>query len=68
MLNFNGNRRIFLARSPIDMRKGAGTLATIVEHSLGMDPYVGDIYVFLGKHSNRVKVLIYHPSCRQSRR
>ena len=26
MLNFNGNRRIFLARAPIDMRKGAGTV------------------------------------------
>jgi len=62
MLNFNGNRRIFLARSPIDMRKGAGTLATIVEHSLGMDPYAGDIFVFLGKHANRVRVLVWDRS------
>jgi transposase len=59
MLNFNGNRRIFLARAPIDMRKGAGTLATIVEHGLGMDPYAGDIFVFLGKHSNRVRILVW---------
>ena len=62
MLNFNGNRRIFLARSPIDMRKGVGTLATIVEHSLGMDPYAGDIFVFLGKHANRVRVLVWDRS------
>jgi transposase len=62
MLNFNGNRRIFLARAPIDMRKGAGTLATIVEHSLGMDPYAGDIFVFLGKHSNRVRILVWDRS------
>jgi transposase len=62
MLNFNGNRRIFLARAPIDMRKGAGTLATIVEHNLGMEPYSGDIFVFLGKHANRVKVLAWDHS------
>ncbi len=62
MLNFSGNRRIFLARSPIDMRKGAGSLATLVEHDLGMDAYVGDIFIFMGRHNNRVKVLAWDQS------
>jgi transposase len=62
MINFSGNRRIFLARAPVDMRKGTITLANIVEHGLGMDPYAGDIYVFLGKHSNRVKILVWDRS------
>jgi len=62
MLNFSGNRRIFLARAPIDMRKGAGTLATIVEHDLGMDAYVGDVFIFIGRHNNRVKILAWDQS------
>jgi transposase len=59
MLNFSGNRRIFLARTPIDMRKGAGSLTTLVEHALGMDPYQGDIFLFVGRHRNRVKILVW---------
>ncbi len=62
MLNFASNRRIFLARTPIDMRKGAGTLTALVEHHLGMDPYQGDIYLFLGRHRNRIKVLVWDHS------
>jgi transposase len=62
MLNFSGNRRIFLARSPIDMRKGAGSLASIVEYGLSMDPYAGDIFLFVGRAKNRVKLLVWENS------
>jgi transposase len=44
------------------MRKGAGTLTALVEHGLGMDPYAGDIFLFVGKHSNRVKCLFWDHS------
>lgn len=44
------------------MRKGAGTLTALVEHGLGMDPYQGDIFIFVGKHRNRVKVLVWDHS------
>ena len=62
MLNFASNRRIFLARAPIDMRKGAGTLTALVEHGLEMDPYHGDIFLFIGRNRNRVKVLVWDHS------
>ena len=62
MLNFASNRRIFLARAPIDMRKGAGTLTALVEHGLEMDPYQGDIFLFVGRNRNRVKVLVWDHS------
>ena len=62
MLNFSGNRRIFLARSPIDMRKGAGSLASLVEYGLNMDPYAGDIFLFIGKAKNRVKLITWDTS------
>ena len=44
VLNFLGNRRIFLARAPIDMRKGVVTLAGIVDNELGMNAFAGDIF------------------------
>ena len=62
MLNFASNRRIFLARAPIDMRKGARTLTALVEHGLEMDPYQGDIFLFVGRNRNRVKVLVWDHS------
>lgn len=62
MLTFGDTRRIFLARQATDMRKGCASLAAVVEHALGHDPYVGDIFVFVGKHKNRVKLLTWDRS------
>lgn len=62
MLNFGDNRRIFLARDPIDMRKGACRLAALVENDLKHDPFAGDIFIFLGRARNRVKILAWDKS------
>ncbi len=62
MLNFASGHRIFLARTPVDMRKGVGSLTAIIEHHLDMDPYHGDIFVFVGKHRNRVKCVVWDRS------
>lgn len=62
MLNFGDSRRIFLARQATDMRKGCSSLAAIVENALEYDPYAGDIFVFVGKHRNRVKIITWDRS------
>jgi transposase len=62
MLTFGDTRRIFLARAATDMRKGCASLAALVEHGLGHDPYVGDIFVFVGKRKNQVKLLAWDQS------
>lgn len=62
MLTFGDSRRIFLARQAIDMRKGSVSLAALVENALGHDPYAGDIFVFVGRHKNRVKLLSWDRS------
>lgn len=62
MLTFGDTRRIFLARQATDMRKGAASLAALVENALGHDPYAGDIYVFIGRHKNRVKLIAWDRS------
>lgn len=61
MLSFAG-RRIFLARAATDMRRGVDTLATLVEHQLGQDPFAGDVFVFVAKDRRRVKVLVWDES------
>ena len=62
MLTFETGRRIFIARAAIDMRKSFNTLAALVEHQLGHDPFAGDVFVFLGRKLNRMKVLVWDAS------
>lgn len=62
MLTFETGRRIFVARAATDMRKSFNTLAAMVEHQLGHDPFTGDVFVFVGKARNRLKVLVWDAS------
>lgn len=63
MLNFGSSgRRIFLARQPTDMRKSFDTLANLVREDLHADPLAGDMFVFLSKNRQRVKILVWDVS------
>ncbi|MBA3708784.1 MAG: IS66 family insertion sequence element accessory protein TnpB [Planctomycetes bacterium] len=44
------------------MRKGCASLVALVENALGNDPYAGDIYVFVGRQKNRVKLIAWDRS------
>ncbi len=59
MLSFPSSRRIFLARSATDMRRGIDTLASMVLGELGGDPRSGDCFVFVGRDRRRLKVLVW---------
>ncbi len=61
MLNIAG-RRVFLARALVDMRKSFDTLADVVRTLLGMDPFAGDAFIFVGRDRTRVKILIWDTS------
>ncbi|MBA3710768.1 MAG: IS66 family insertion sequence element accessory protein TnpB [Planctomycetes bacterium] len=54
MLSFSSSRRIFLARSATDMRRGIDTLASMVMGELGSDPRSGDCFVFVGRDRRRL--------------
>ncbi len=59
MLSFSSSRRIFLARSVADMRRGIDTLASMVIGELGDNPRSGDCFVFVGRDRRRLKVLVW---------
>ena len=62
MLTFTPTQRIFLARAAVDMRKSFDSLASLVTNQLGKDPFAGDVFIFVGKYRNRVKILVWEVS------
>ncbi|HSH74287.1 MAG TPA: IS66 family insertion sequence element accessory protein TnpB [Longimicrobiales bacterium] len=59
MLSFPGTIRVFLAREPVDFRKAHDGLCAVVRQQLGSDPFTGDVFVFLNRARNRIKLLLW---------
>ena len=59
MLSVTAGRRIYLATEPTDLRKSFDGLSTLVESKFGMDPATGDLFVFLNRRQNQVRVLYW---------
>lgn len=57
MLSITPTANYFLYRSPCDMRFGIYSLAGLVRNELGQDPLNGDVFVFIGKRGNQVRLL-----------
>lgn len=57
MLTISHTCRYFLYRSPCDMRLGIYALSGLVRNELGQDPLSGDVFVFLGKRGNQIRLL-----------
>lgn len=57
MLALSSSTRYFMYKEPTDMRYGINSLAGLVRNRLGFDPMNGDVFVFLGKRSNQIRIL-----------
>jgi transposase len=55
----SGNVRVLVATKPVDFRRGADSLAAMVQSVLRQDPFCGTVFVFRSKRADRVKLLIY---------
>ena len=44
------------------MRKSFDALSSLVTNQIGKDPFAGDVFIFVGKSRNRVKVLVWDVS------
>jgi transposase len=52
-----GNVQVWVATSPVDMRKSFDGLAEVVRAFLGHDPLCGSMFVFGNRSAQRVKIL-----------
>ena len=57
MIPVPASTRIWLAAGVTDMRKGYDGLSSLVEKTLGQDPFNGHLFVFRGRRGDLVKVI-----------
>jgi transposase len=51
--------RIYLCVEPADMRRGFDTLATAVKEFLKHDPFSGNLFLFVSRGKDRMKILLW---------
>jgi transposase len=51
--------RVYLASQPVDLRRGHDGLCALVRGTFGLDPYSGQLFVFVGRRRDRVKILFW---------
>src|SRR5919206_2765429 len=54
---FSNRYRYFMYRSPCDMRKGYEGLSGLVRNEWKGNPLSGDVFIFLSRHRNKIKLL-----------
>lgn len=59
MLALPSSVRYFLYRHQTDMRKGFDGLSGLVRNELGQDPLSGDVFIFVNRRANQVKLLLW---------
>ena len=52
-----GGVRAYVCAEPVDMRKSIDGLSQLVEPVFRADPFSGQVFVFLGRRRNKVKLL-----------
>lgn len=57
MLNINSAQRYFIYSGLTDMRKGFDSLCGLVREEFKMDPLSGDVFIFLSRTKNKIKLL-----------
>ena len=62
MLTLPASVRIYLAAAPVDLRRGFDALSAAARSTIGVDPLSGHLFVFLNRHRNRAKLLLWEPS------
>ena len=56
-----GAARYYLYREPTDIRKSFDGLCGVVSERLGQSPMSGDVFIFINRPRNRMKLLRWEP-------
>lgn len=59
MLTVARTARLYVRTSPTDLRKGFDGLTSLVAGEFEMEPRSGDLYVFLNRRGNQVRILFW---------
>jgi transposase len=59
MFAISSRSRFYLYTGVTDMRKGFDGLSGIVRNQLGHSPLSGDVFVFLNRRRDRIKLLVW---------
>ena len=57
MFSLTDSMRYWLYSEPTDMRKSFYTLSGLVTNKMRRDPLSGDVFIFINKSQNRMKIL-----------
>jgi transposase len=57
-----GDLTIYLAQDPVDFRLGINGLSTMIEATLKFDPFSRNLFCFVNKRKNQIKVLYWQRS------
>ena len=57
-----GDLTIHLAQNPVDLRFGINGLSTMIEATLRFDPFSRNLFCFVNKRRNQIKVLYWQRS------
>lgn len=57
MLHLSSSCRYFYYNGVADMRKGAYSLSGLVRNEMNHDVLSGDVFIFIGKRANKIKLL-----------
>jgi transposase len=59
MFALTAAQRFFLYSESVDMRKSFDALSGIVTGYMGKDALSGDVYIFIGKSRDKIKLLVW---------
>lgn len=59
MLSLGSSHRYYFYRLPTDMRKGFNGLSGLVRSELGQDPLSGDVFIFINRKRDKMKLLLW---------
>jgi transposase len=59
MFRLDAKLKVYLHREAVDFRMSINGLATLVEQTLGLDPFAPAVYAFSNKRRDRIKLLLY---------
>ena len=62
MLSLGSSHRYYLYREPTDMRKGFNGLSGLVQAELARDPSSGDVFIFINRRRDKMKLLVWEGS------